>query len=79
MDGRYAGRVETFAKILIGVAAVLALTGGGLLLASRLGWSGKLPGDIVWKKGSFTFYAPLGLSIVLSVILTIVLNVFWRR
>ena len=67
------------AKILIGLALLLALTGGGLLLASRLGWSGKLPGDIVWKKGNLTIYAPVGLSIVLSIVLTIALNIFLRR
>ena len=71
--------METVAKILIGLAVLLALTGAGLLLASRLGWSGRLPGDIVWKKGNLTLYAPIGLSILLSIVLTIALNVFLRR
>jgi len=71
--------VETVAKILLGLAGVLALTGAGLLLASRLGWSGKLPGDIVLKKGNVVFYAPLGLSILLSIVLTIAFNMFLRR
>lgn len=71
--------METLGKVLLGLAVVLALVGGGLLLASRLGWSGRLPGDIVWKKGSFTFYAPLGLSLLLSIALTVVLNLFLRR
>jgi len=38
-----------------------------------------LPGDIVWKKGNFTFYAPLGLMIVVSILVTIALNLFSRR
>jgi hypothetical protein len=33
----------------------------------------------VWRKGNFTFYAPLGLMIALSILLTIALNLFGRR
>jgi len=71
--------VETFAKVLLAVAAVLALVGGGLLLATKLGWSGRLPGTLVLRGESWTLYAPIGLSILISVVLTIVLNVFFRR
>jgi hypothetical protein len=38
-----------------------------------------LPGDVVWRKGNFTFYAPLGLMIVISILLTIALSLFSRR
>ncbi|MDO8472763.1 MAG: DUF2905 domain-containing protein, partial [Dehalococcoidia bacterium] len=39
---------------------------------------GKLPGDIFVRKGSVSFYFPLGASIVLSIVLTIVVNlVLW--
>jgi hypothetical protein len=75
----YNEAVETLAKILIGVAAAIALVGAGLLVAAKLGWSGRLPGDIVVRKGNWTFYAPLGLSIAISLLLTILLNVFLRR
>ncbi|MCL6120017.1 MAG: DUF2905 domain-containing protein [Deltaproteobacteria bacterium] len=34
---------------------------------------GKFPGDIIIKKGNFTFYFPLGLSIIASIILTIIM------
>jgi hypothetical protein len=69
--------VETAGKVLLGVAALLALVGGGLLLASKLGIE-RLPGDIVIKRDNFTLYAPIGLMIVLSLVLTIVLNVISR-
>jgi hypothetical protein len=39
---------------------------------------GRLPGDIVIRKGSGTFYFPLVTCIVLSIILTLVLS-FLRR
>jgi hypothetical protein len=35
---------------------------------------GRLPGDIVYRRGSFTFYFPLATSILLSLLLTLVLS-----
>jgi Protein of unknown function (DUF2905) len=69
--------VETVAKVLLAVAALLALLGGGLFLAAKLGLE-RLPGDIVIRKDNFTLYAPLGLMIVLSLVLTVVLNLISR-
>ena len=69
--------MESLAKVLLGLAALLALVGGGLLLASKLGLE-RLPGDIVIKRDGFTLYAPIGLMIVLSIVLTIVLNLISR-
>jgi hypothetical protein len=70
--------VAGLAKILLGAALVLALVGGGLFLAARLGID-RLPGDIVARRGNFTLYAPIGLMILLSVVLTVALNLFLRR
>ena len=39
----------------------------------------RLPGDLVFKRGGVTVYFPIGLMILLSVIGTIVLNLFFRR
>lgn len=69
--------VETVAKLLLGLAVVLALTGAALLVASKLGLE-RLPGDIVIKRDGFTLYAPIGLMIVISIALTIVLNLISR-
>jgi hypothetical protein len=70
--------METAAKILLAAAAALALIGGALLVASKLGVT-RLPGDIVIRRNNFTFYAPIGLMIALSVLGTIVLNFLIRR
>jgi hypothetical protein len=70
--------METFAKILLAAALVIALIGGCLLLASRLGID-RLPGDIVLRRGNFTLYAPVGLMIVLSLVATVVLNLVLRK
>jgi hypothetical protein len=70
--------METLGKSLIVLAVVLALAGGVFLLLSRAGVD-RLPGDIVFRGKNVTVYLPLGLSIVVSVVLTILLNLFWRR
>jgi Protein of unknown function (DUF2905) len=70
--------METAAKILLGVAALLALVGAGLLVASKLGIE-RLPGDIVVRRGNFTLYAPIGLMILLSLLGTLALNLLLRR
>jgi DUF2905 family protein len=70
--------VETLGKALLGFAVVLAALGCVLLLISRFGIS-RLPGDIVIRGKDFTVYLPLGLSILLSLLLTILLNLFPRQ
>jgi S-adenosylmethionine:tRNA ribosyltransferase-isomerase len=70
--------LEGIGKLLVGVAVVLLVIGGVFLLLSRFGLD-RLPGDLVFRRGNLTVYAPIGLMILLSVVLTIVLNVFLRR
>jgi multisubunit Na+/H+ antiporter MnhG subunit len=70
--------VDTVGKILLGGGIVLLLLGAAFLLLARLGLD-RLPGDVVFRRGNFTLYAPLGLMVLLSVVLTIVLNVLARR
>jgi len=48
-----------------------------LTAAGRLGL-GKLPGDIVYRRGNFSFYFPLMTSILLSVVLSLLLWLFRR-
>ncbi len=69
--------METVARILIATAIALALIGGALLLAAKLGL-GRLPGDVVVRRGNFTFYAPVGLMVILSLVLTLVLSLLRR-
>jgi hypothetical protein len=63
---------------LIGGAFVLLVLGGALFLLGRFGVD-RLPGDLVFRRGNFTLYFPIGLMIVLSVVGTIVLNIIFRR
>lgn len=69
---------EGLGKLLIGGAVVLLLLGGVFLLLGRFG-PDQLPWDFVFRRGNFTVYAPIGLMILVSIVLTILLNVFFRR
>ena len=70
--------MATTGKVLLLAALGLAAAGGVFLLLARFGVT-RLPGDVVVRRGSFTLYAPIGLMILISVVLTIVLNVLFRR
>ncbi len=61
------------AKTIIVAGIILVVVGVVLLLMQKLPFAGKLPGDIVIKKDNFTLYFPLGLSIILSIIISLVL------
>lgn len=65
-------------RLLIVGALVLLVLGGLLLLLGRLGLD-RLPGDLVFRRGTLTVYFPIGLMILLSVVGTIVLNLILRR
>ena len=70
--------METLGKTLLALGVLLAVLGGVLLVLSRAGID-RLPGDLVFRGRNVTVYVPLGLMILLSVLLTIALNLFWRR
>lgn len=70
--------LEGIGKILIGGAIVLLVLGGIFLLLGRFGMD-RLPGDLVFRWGNLTVYAPIGLMILVSIVLTILLNIFLRR
>jgi hypothetical protein len=71
--------MEQFGRYLIILGIMLAALGGVLLLAGKLPWLGRLPGDFAYKGKRFTFYFPLTTSIILSVLLTVLINIFFRR
>jgi predicted membrane channel-forming protein YqfA (hemolysin III family) len=69
---------SSLGRILLIVAVIIAVVGILLILAGR-GAIPRLPGDIVVERENFRFYFPLGLSIVISIVLTLLLNLFLRR
>ncbi len=70
---------ENLAKMLIFMGFIIFLLGIFLLFGSKIPFLGKLPGDIVIKRGNFTFYFPLATCILLSIILTLILSIIFRK
>ena len=63
------------AKILILTGAAIIILGVILLFIDKIPLLGKLPGDIVIRKKSFTMYFPLGTMILISVGLSLILYI----
>ena len=66
-------------KLLIVFGVLIAVVGVAIVVAGRLPWIGRLPGDIYVRRGGFTFYFPLATSILVSIALTLVFWLFGRR
>lgn len=64
------GKVFMVVGILIFLIGLLVWTGVGK------GWLGRLPGDIHYSKGNFSFYFPVVTCLLASVILTLLLWLF---
>ncbi|HEC91484.1 MAG TPA: DUF2905 domain-containing protein [Candidatus Atribacteria bacterium] len=65
-----------FGKVFLFLGIILIIIGAIFLLAGKLPFPGRLPGDIVIQRKNFIFYFPLGLCILLSIILTIIFRLF---
>ena len=71
MDGSTLGRVLLVLGILVAVCGLVLALGGSLPF-------GRLPGDFSGSSGRVSWWVPLGTSIVISVVLTIALNIALR-
>ena len=67
--------MESISRTLMLFGIILFLIGGGMYLAAKFGVPlGRLPGDIRIEGENGSFYFPLTTSVLVSVLLTIVLN-----
>ncbi|WP_340696009.1 DUF2905 domain-containing protein [Hydrogenobacter thermophilus] len=72
--------MEQVGKLIALMGALLLVVGLFMMFFEKLPFGlGKLPGDIVIKRDNFTFYFPLATSILLSLILTLILNLLFRK
>lgn len=71
--------MDSLGKVLILFGVVLALLGGLLLVAGKIPYLGRLPGDIVIRRENWSFYFPLTSSILISILLTLLFSLFSRR
>jgi hypothetical protein len=63
-------------KLLVIGGLLLTLLGAVLWSGAGRTWIGRLPGDIHYTRGHFSFYFPLVTCVILSVILTLLLRLF---
>jgi hypothetical protein len=66
-------------RILIVIGLVVAGVGLVMVVAGKIPFLGKLPGDFLFRGKDFSFYFPLTTSILISVILTLILWFINRR
>jgi hypothetical protein len=62
-------------RLLLVFGVLLVLVGGALMLFGRF----HLPGDLVFRRGGTTIYIPIAASLIISVVLTVVLNIIFRQ
>ena len=66
-------------KYIVGFGIIVVVV--GLLIYffhDKLNWIGRLPGDIRVERENFRFYFPLTTMILLSLLLTLIINIFRR-
>jgi len=65
-------------KMLLLLGGMIMLVGFGFSLVGRIPFLGRLPGDLALRRGNWSCYVPIVSSILLSLLLTLVLNVLVR-
>ena len=71
--------LSSLGKGITALGVVLVVVGGLLWLLGRTGLPlGRLPGDIRIERDGFSFYFPLASSILISIVLTIIINLIGR-
>jgi len=65
-------------KLIIYIGITLIVVGIIVQFFPKIPLLGKLPGDIYFKRENFSFYFPLATSIILSLVLTLVVNLVSR-
>ena len=67
--------MQDIGRLLLVFGVLLAVIGGALMLFGRF----HLPGDLTFRTGGVTVYIPIAASIIVSIVLTLVLNVIFRQ
>ena len=72
--------MEQFGRLLVIMGVVLALVGFLMMFGPRLPFRlGRLPLDFRYQRDNFTFYFPLGTSILVSIVLSLIFAALNRR
>jgi Protein of unknown function (DUF2905) len=63
-------------KGLILIGLLIVAVGALLLFSDKIGWIGRLPGDITIRRGNYTFYFPLATCLIVSALLSLLIWLF---
>jgi hypothetical protein len=77
-DGR-GKKMNEIGRLLLVFGLVLAAVGLVFIFADKIPFLGRLPGDILIRKKNVTIFFPLATMILISIVLTVILNLFFRR
>lgn len=75
----HAAPVRDLGRTLLVLGLVTAALGAALMVLPRVPWLGRLPGDLHVERGPVSVYVPLVTCLVVSAVVTLLLNLFFRR
>jgi hypothetical protein len=70
--------LEPLGRALVVIGLFITVLGAIMILTPRVPWLGRLPGDIVIQRDDLTIYIPITTMLVVSVVLSVVLNLIGR-
>ncbi len=71
--------IDSIGRSLIMFGIILIVIGSLFVLFGKVPWFGRLPGDIIIKNEGMTFYFPVVTMLIISLVLTVILNIIGRR
>ena len=71
--------LNALGKVLIIIGGLVLLAGVIIVLGGKVPLLGRLPGDVHICGRNFSIYSPLATSIILSLLLTVIANLFFRK
>ncbi len=67
--------MTTIGKLLLIAGGIIIVLGLILTFSQHIPFFGKLPGDIFIKKNGFAFYFPIVTFLILSILITVIVNI----
>ena len=71
--------MQDLGRSIVVFGLVIAAVGGLMMLLPRMPWLGHLPGDVQVDRPGFSVHFPIVTCLLVSVVATIILNLFFRR
>ena len=70
--------MEGIGRALLFVGIAVVLLGLLFMVGPKIPFIGRLPGDFIFRRGDSAFYFPFATSILVSIVLTVLLNIAFR-